>query len=109
MRTTGSDEDERVPGPGSRAARIFNLVVFVAGGFALWWMLRNQSWQELRGHLEGVGSWFALILALEVTALLCDAADDEHDQGEDPREGAPTLLGGGGVLVVGGLGHVGSP
>jgi hypothetical protein len=59
---------------GSPAARIFNLVVFVAGGIALWWMLRNQSWDELRGHLAGVGPWFALILAIELAGLLCDAA-----------------------------------
>lgn len=56
------------------AARIFNVVMFVVGGLALWWMLRNQSWAELRGYLANVGWWFALILALELAALLCDAA-----------------------------------
>jgi hypothetical protein len=60
--------------PGSRAARIFNLVVFVAGGIALWWMLRNQRWDALRGHLASVGWWFAFILAIELGALMCDAA-----------------------------------
>jgi len=59
---------------GSRLARIFNLVVFVIGGVALWWMLRNQSWAELRGHLEGVGWWFLVYLGLELGALTCDAA-----------------------------------
>ncbi len=71
----GRDQDATIAeAPGSPAARIFNLVVFVAGGLALWWMLRNQSWDELRGHLASVGWWFALILAIELTALLCDAA-----------------------------------
>jgi uncharacterized membrane protein YbhN (UPF0104 family) len=74
--TTGTDaphpnitEARAIP-----AARIFNLVMFVVGGIALWWLLRNQSWDELRGHLASVGGWFALILALELGALLCDAA-----------------------------------
>jgi len=68
-----ADQESNEPG-GSRAARLFNLVVFLAGGAALAWMLRNQSFRELRDHLEGVGSWFALILALELGALACDAA-----------------------------------
>lgn len=59
---------------GSPLARIFTLVVFIIGGVALWWMLRNQSWDELRGYLEGVGWWFFLVLAIELTALMCDAA-----------------------------------
>jgi uncharacterized membrane protein YbhN (UPF0104 family) len=59
---------------GSPAARIFNLVVFIAGGVALGWMLRNHSWAELRGHLEGVGWWFLAILGVELGSLLCDAA-----------------------------------
>ena len=54
--------------------RLFNLAMFVVGGFALWWMLRNQSWEDFREHLSGVGGWFAVILALELAALCCDAA-----------------------------------
>lgn len=73
-----TNEPDKVPSPeepaGSSTARIFNLVVFIAGGFALWWMLRNQSWEELRGYLASVGPWFGVILALEVGALMCDAA-----------------------------------
>ena len=75
MNATGSDQDTNIAEPaGGGAARIFNLVVFLAGGFALWWMLRGQSWDELRGHLASVGGWFALILAIDLGGLLCDAA-----------------------------------
>ena len=59
---------------GAPFARIFQLVVFIIGGVALWWMLRNQSWDELRGYLSGVGWWFLLVLGLELSALMCDAA-----------------------------------
>ncbi len=74
MSKPGTDPEPAAAPTGIPAARIFNLVVFVAGGIALWWMLRNQSWDALRGHLASVGGWFALILAIELTALLCDAA-----------------------------------
>jgi hypothetical protein len=55
-------------------ARLFNLVVFAIGGFALWWMLRNLSWSELREQLSGLGTWFAVILGFELASLCCDAA-----------------------------------
>jgi uncharacterized membrane protein YbhN (UPF0104 family) len=69
-----SPSDQSGSQSGSHVARIFNLVVFVIGGVALWWMLRNQSWAEIRGHLEGVGWWFLVYLGLELSALMCDAA-----------------------------------
>ncbi len=53
---------------------IFNLVMLVVGGFALWWLLRTTSWDELRNVLVGVGAWAAVILALDLTSLCCDAA-----------------------------------
>jgi hypothetical protein len=59
---------------GTPAARIFNLIVFVGGGAGLVWMLHNQSWTELRGHLQAVGWGFAILLGIELSALLCDAA-----------------------------------
>lgn len=74
MSTSGTHPEPVAPSAGFPAARIFNLVVFIGGGIALWWMLRNQSWDELGGHLASVGGWFALILAIELTALTCDAA-----------------------------------
>jgi hypothetical protein len=52
---------------------VFNLVMLVVGGFALWWLLRSTSWHELRNVLTGVGAWAAVILALDLTSLLCDA------------------------------------
>lgn len=51
----------------------FNLVMLVVGGFALWWMLRSTSWHEVRNVLTGVGVWAAVILALDLTSLFCDA------------------------------------
>lgn len=75
MSETGKAQDANIEEPaGSPAARIFNLVVFIAGGCALWWMLRNHTWAELRDQLEDVGWWFAAILGLELSSLLCDAA-----------------------------------
>src|SRR5262245_39470180 len=37
-------------------------------------MLHNQSWEVLSRHLSRIGWWFAAILAIELGALLCDAA-----------------------------------
>jgi hypothetical protein len=72
---TAAEQDQNsTESTGSPAARLFNLIVFFAGGLALWWMLRNQSWADLRGQLADIGWWFAVILAIELGALLCDAA-----------------------------------
>jgi uncharacterized membrane protein YbhN (UPF0104 family) len=57
------------------ATTIFNLVVFVVGGAALWWMLRNQNWSEFRAMLADVGwSGYAIVIGLELGSLCCDAA-----------------------------------
>lgn len=53
---------------------VFNLVMLVVGGIALAWLLRTTSWHELRNVLVGVGAWAAVILALDLTSLCCDAA-----------------------------------
>src|SRR5688572_9924848 len=57
----------------SVASSIFNLVMFVIGGVALWWMLRTTSWPELRAVIVGVGAWAAVILALDLISLVLDA------------------------------------
>ena len=53
---------------------IFNLVMFVAGGVGLYFMLRTTGWDELRPVLIGVGNFAALILVLDLAALCFDAA-----------------------------------
>jgi hypothetical protein len=55
-------------------AAIFNLVMLVVGSAALAWLLRSTSWHELRNVLIGVGIWAAVILALELGGVCCDAA-----------------------------------
>jgi len=70
---SASDEDQPEPGR-PLGPRLFNLAVFIIGGLALWWMLRNQSWADLREHLAGVGRWFAVLIALDLAGLCCDAA-----------------------------------
>ncbi len=57
----------------SVASAIFNVVMFLVGGIALAWMLRMTSWPELRSVIAGVGAWAALILGLDLIALVLDA------------------------------------
>lgn len=52
---------------------LFNLGMLVVGGIALAWLLRETKWAELRDMLAGIGPWAALILAIEVASLACDA------------------------------------
>lgn len=53
---------------------IFNLVMLVVGACALVWMLGSTSWHELRNVITGVGVLAAVILALELAGMCCDAA-----------------------------------
>lgn len=64
----GAPEDKK-----SVASAIFNVVMFLVGGIALAWMLRTTSWPELRSVIAGVGAWAALILGLDLIALVLDA------------------------------------
>jgi len=58
----------------SRAATIFNIVMMVVGGVALYLMLRHYTWTEFRAMLSNVGWWFAVVLALELGSLCMDGA-----------------------------------
>ena len=58
----------------NRASQIFNLVIFVIGGIALWWMLRSLGWDRFMDMVDNVGWWFAVIILLDVTSLCLDAA-----------------------------------
>jgi len=56
------------------ASHIFNLVMMVIGGVALWWMIHSIGWDAFTGAVESVGWWFAVILTLDLVALCFDAA-----------------------------------
>lgn len=55
------------------ASHLFNLAVMVFGAGALTWMMHELGWAQLRDVVSGVGSSFAIILALDATAVLLDA------------------------------------
>ena len=61
-------------GERSRAATIFNIVMMLVGGGALYLILRQHGWGEFRAMLDNVGWWFALVLGLELASLCMDAA-----------------------------------
>jgi uncharacterized protein (TIRG00374 family) len=69
--TEGTAEGEKKKSPWST---IFNLVMFVAGGVGLYFMLRTTSWAELRPVVISVGNFAGIILALDLAALCFDAA-----------------------------------
>ncbi len=55
-------------------SHIFNLVVMVLGGIGLAWMLNDLGLDFLTQAVENVGWWFAVILAIDIAGLCCDAA-----------------------------------
>jgi hypothetical protein len=55
------------------ASHMFNVAVLVIGGGALAWMLEKLGWANVERVLSGVGGWFAVIVALDVAALACEA------------------------------------
>ncbi|MDQ3367169.1 MAG: flippase-like domain-containing protein [Myxococcota bacterium] len=57
-----------------KGARIFNIVMMIVGGVALYFILRHHGWTEFRAMLAGVGWWFAIVLAIELCSLCMDAA-----------------------------------
>lgn len=54
-------------------SHIFNVSVMLVGGIALAWMLNRLGWDNVERVLSGVGGWFAVIVALDVAALACEA------------------------------------
>jgi uncharacterized protein (TIRG00374 family) len=56
------------------ASHVFNIVVLAVGVVVLAWMLDKLGWDNVKRVLAGVGAWFALIVALDVAALACEAA-----------------------------------
>lgn len=68
-RPAADDKPKRSPW-----STIFNLVMMVIGGVALWWMMREIGWAEFEAMLYNVGWWFPIILALDLISLCFDAA-----------------------------------
>jgi uncharacterized membrane protein YbhN (UPF0104 family) len=56
------------------ASHVFNVAVLVVGTTVLVWMLDRLGFANVRRVLTGVGAWFAVILALDIAALACEAA-----------------------------------
>jgi uncharacterized membrane protein YbhN (UPF0104 family) len=56
-----------------RVSHAFNVAMLVFGAGALTWTLRALGWDELRAVVTGVGSRFAVILGLDLAAVLLDA------------------------------------
>lgn len=55
------------------ASHLFNLAMMVFGAGAVIWMMRELGWGQFRAVVSGVGRNFAIILGLDVAALLLDA------------------------------------
>ena len=58
----------------NRGAVIFNWVMMIVGGVALYLILRHHGWTEFQAMLANVGWWFAVVLGLELVSLLMDGA-----------------------------------
>lgn len=65
---------DHASGERSRAATIFNIVMMLVGGVALYLMLRHHGWSDFRSMLANVGWWFAVVLGLELCSLCMDGA-----------------------------------
>jgi uncharacterized membrane protein YbhN (UPF0104 family) len=65
------DRDER--SERHLASHVFNVAMLVFGVVALTWMMRALGWDEFREAVSRVGWVFAIVLTLDVVALLLDA------------------------------------
>lgn len=62
------------PQPGQhRASHVFNVVMLVFGAAMLAWVLHGLEWGDLSMAISGVGRRFAIILGLDLAAVLLDA------------------------------------
>jgi uncharacterized membrane protein YbhN (UPF0104 family) len=55
------------------ASHIFNIAMMVFGAGALAWMMQGLGWEKFREVVDNVGWSFAVILALDLAAVLLDA------------------------------------
>jgi uncharacterized protein (TIRG00374 family) len=56
------------------ASHVFNIVVMSVGVLALAFMLHKLGLSTVRRVLRDVGAWFAVIVALDLAAISCEAA-----------------------------------
>lgn len=62
------------PQPGQhRASHVFNVAMLVFGAAMLAWLLRGMAWGDLSAAVARVGRRFAIILGLDLAAVLLDA------------------------------------
>ncbi|MDB4958772.1 MAG: flippase-like protein [Myxococcales bacterium] len=56
-----------------RASTIFNVVVLLIGAVALGLLLHNLGWDSTRRAILHTGLWFAVIAAIDLASVSCDA------------------------------------
>jgi len=54
-------------------SHLFNIAMMVFGGGALVWMMHKLGWSRFQQVIDNVAGWFAIVLALDVAAVLLDA------------------------------------
>jgi hypothetical protein len=59
--------------PRLRAGYVFNVITLLIGGVALAIVLDQLGWGGLRQVFIGTGSWFAVIAAIDLASVFCDA------------------------------------
>jgi hypothetical protein len=62
------------PEASNLGSHIFNIAMLAVGALALAWMIHRLGWDVVTGAVTSVGAWFAVVLALDVTAMCFDAA-----------------------------------
>jgi hypothetical protein len=65
--------DRLVPSERRSAAAVFNAVVLVIGAIALAVVLRELGWDGIERAVLGTGAWFAVIAAIDLASVACDA------------------------------------
>ncbi|HEX7838332.1 MAG TPA: lysylphosphatidylglycerol synthase transmembrane domain-containing protein [Kofleriaceae bacterium] len=65
--------DADLPREQHRISHVFNVAMLVFGAGALVWMLFQIGWSELGAVVASVGSRFAIVLGLDLAAVLLDA------------------------------------
>ena len=58
---------------GPRSITIFNVAVLVIGVVALGFILHNLGWNTTQDAILHTGGWFAVIAAIDLASVMCDA------------------------------------
>lgn len=58
----------------NRLSQLFNLAMLATGAGALAWILWAIGWHRIANMIDGIGTWFLVVFALDVVALCMDAA-----------------------------------